>query len=187
MHYVQIVMVEVFRKMHIISSFNLLFPDGPLFPLLRSALGLKKLNDMLLSWSGSNPPPPPPDWPNCNLDGSRKLAWIWLTLLGSNEGMEGLPLLEEVPPLPDPPLIVLLDPPLVLLDPPLIVLLDPPLPPPLGFDGEELPKWNTSVLSDWKSSFLGYELKCIIGKKKHEWISIRHFPLDNFCSYFLIA
>lgn len=54
--------------------------------------------------------------------------------------MEGLPLLEEVPPLPDPPLIVLLDPPLVLLDPPLIVLLDPPLPPPLGFDGEELPK-----------------------------------------------
>lgn len=51
-----------------------------------------------------------------------------LTLLGSNDGIDEPPLLEDGD-----------DGPLLLPDPPLMVLLDPPLlPPPLGFDGEDL-------------------------------------------------
>lgn len=53
-----------------------------------------------------------------------------LTLFGSNDGMDEPPLLVDGD-----------DEPLLLLDPPLMVLLDPPLlPPPLGFDGEDLKK-----------------------------------------------
>lgn len=51
-----------------------------------------------------------------------------LTLFGSNDGMDEPPLLVDGD-----------DEPLLLLDPPLMVLLDPPLlPPPLGFDGDDL-------------------------------------------------
>lgn len=51
-----------------------------------------------------------------------------LTLFGSKDGMDEPPLFVDGD-----------DEPLLLLDPPLMVLLDPPLlPPPLGFDGDDL-------------------------------------------------
>lgn len=76
---------------------------------------------MLLIWSGSNPPPPPADCPSCSLDGSRKLACILFTLLGSKDGIDGLlPPDEEEPDEGEPDEEL-------LLDPPLVVLLDPPL------------------------------------------------------------
>lgn len=58
-----------------------------------------------------------------------------LTLFGSNDGMDEPPLLVDGD-----------DEPLLLLDPPLMVLLDPLLlPPPLGFDGDDLKKSCISI------------------------------------------
>lgn len=91
------------------SWFTLLasnFGGDPLPPLLPPLppdwpCGLKKLNVMVLYLSGSKPPAAPPLGPSWDLDGSRKLVWSWLTLLGSKFGT-------EPPPLLPPPLLPLL-------------------------------------------------------------------------------